>query len=129
MTSTRYMLRLFAWRPGEFAKNCLVWTVCHTLPLAYALLVKAIFDTLSGKATVGYNLWTLITILALAYAARQTALGFGFRFFPRYHLAIQSYFRRNLLDFLMNGPGARILPESASGALSSFRDDVDDICD
>lgn len=129
MTSIGYMLRLFAWRPFEFVRNCVVWTICHTLPLAYALLVKAIFDTLSGKASVGYNLWTLLTILTMAYAARQTALGFGFRFFARYHLAVQAFFRRNLLDYLMNGRGARILPESPSGALSSFRDDVDDICD
>lgn len=129
MKRTRYMLRLFAWRRIEFLKNCLVWTLCHTLPLAYALLVKAIFDTLSGKAPLGYNAWTLITILAMAYAAHQTSLLFGFQLFPRYHLAVQAFFRRNLLDYLMTARGARILPESPAGALSSFRDDIDDICD
>src|ERR1044071_4922667 len=126
---TNYMRRLFAWRRIEFAKNCVIWTICHSLPLAYALLVKAIFDALSGKAPAGYNAWTLITILAVAYGARQTLLLYGFYLFPRYHLAIQAFFRRNLLDYLMTARGARILSQSPAGALSSFRDDIDDICD
>lgn len=129
MTTTGYMLRVISWRRSEFIKNCLVWTLCHTLPLVYALLVKAIFDALSGQAHAGYNPWTLITILTIAYATRQTALGFGFRIFPRYHFAIQAFFRRNLLDYLVTARGSRILPESPSGALSRFRDDVNDICD
>ena len=126
---TRYMRHLFAWRRIEFVRNCLIWTLCHSLPLAYALLVKAIFDTLSGKAPVGYNAWTLITILAIAYGARQITLLFGLYLFPRYHLAVQAFFRRNLLDYLMTTRGARILSQSPAGALSSFRDDIDDICD
>jgi ABC-type multidrug transport system fused ATPase/permease subunit len=128
MTTSRYMLRLFAWRPAEFVKNSVVWAFCHTLPIAYALLVKAVFDTLSGSARAGYNPWTLVAILASAYAARQVALLLGFRFLPRYLCAIQSFFRRNLFDYLMTARGSRILPETASGALSRFRDDVEDIC-
>lgn len=129
MTTTKYMLRLFAWRRGEFLKTCLVWMFCHTVPLSYALLMKAIFDTLSGQAPAGYNAWTLIAILATAHASRQIALLFGFRLFTRYYLAVQAYFRRNLLDYLMTARGSRILPESPAGAVSRLRDDVDDIAD
>jgi ATP-binding cassette, subfamily B, bacterial len=129
MTTTKYMLRLFAWRRGEFVKTCLAWMFCHTVPLSYALLMKMIFDTLSGQAPAGYNPWTLIVILAMAHASRQVSLLFGFRLFTRYYLAIQAYFRRNLLDYLLRARGSRILPESPAGAVSRLRDDVDDVAD
>src|ERR1700754_4494152 len=101
MTTMSYMLWLFAWRRAEFVKTCLAWTVYHVIPLTQALLVKAIFDTLSGKAPVGYNPWTLVVVLALAYALRQIAFVVSFRLFTRYYLKIQAFLPRNLLDYLM----------------------------
>jgi ATP-binding cassette, subfamily B, bacterial len=127
MTTTGYMLRLFAWRRAEFVKNCLAWMFFHIVPLTYAMLVKAIFDTLSGRASVGYNPWTLIAILALAYASRQIGFVYCFRLFTRYNQAIHAFLRRNLLDYLMTARGSRILPESPAGAVSRFRDDVEDV--
>jgi ATP-binding cassette, subfamily B, bacterial len=127
MKTMGYMLRLFAWRRAEFVKNCLAWTFFHIVPLTYAMLVKAIFDTLSGRAPVGYNPWTLLAILTLAYASRQIGFVYCFRLFTRYLLAIQAFLRRNLLDYLMTARGARILPESPAGAVSRFREDVEDV--
>jgi len=123
------MLRLFAWRKGEYAKNCLVWALCYSVPILFALLIKAVFDALSGKAKAGYNPWTLIAILTSAYMARQLAMGLGFRYLPRFLCAIQCFFRRNIFDYLMMARSSRILPETASSAISRFRDDVQDICD
>ncbi|HKX29842.1 MAG TPA: ABC transporter ATP-binding protein [Blastocatellia bacterium] len=127
MTTMGYMLRLFAWRRTEFLTNCFAWLFFHTVPLTYALLVKAIFDTLSGQAPAGYNPWTLITIMALAYASRLIGFIVCFRLFTRYNYAIQAFLRRNLLAYLMKARGSRILPESPAGAVTCFRDDVEDI--
>src|SRR5262249_1384600 len=127
MTTMGYMLRLLEWRRTEVVKNCLAWMFFHFVPLTYALLVKAIFDTLSGHAPVGHNLWTLIAILASAYGVRQIGFLVSFRLFTRYYLTIQAFLRRNLLDYLMTARGARVLPESPAGAVTRFRDDVDDI--
>src|SRR5262249_51407392 len=127
MTTIGYMLRLFAWRRTEFLKNCLAWMFFHTVPLTYALLLKAIFDTLSGQSPAGYNPWTLTAILASAYASRQIGFLVSFRLFTRYYFAIQTFLRRNLLDYLMTARGSRILPESPAGAVTRFRDDVEDV--
>lgn len=127
MTTMGYMRRLFAWRRAEYVKTCLAWTVYHTAPLIQAFLMKAIFDTLSGKEPVGYNPWTLVTILASAYALRQIAFVISFRLFTRYYLVIQAFIRRNLLDYLMTARGSRILPDSPAGAVTRFRDDVDEV--
>jgi len=127
MTTGQYMRRLIAWRRAEFVENVIVWGVFHVLPLCYGLLVKAIFDSLSHRATAGNNAWTFLALLASAYAARQGIFLFSFRLFSRYYLSIQAYLRRNLLDHLMLAPGSRVIPESPAEAVSRFRDDVNDL--
>ena len=101
MTTFETMRRLVAWRRAEFAWNVAAWSVCHMIPLAYGILVKAIFDALSGGAAAGLNAWTVLAILAVAYGSRQGALIFGFRLFSRYYLAVQAYLKRNMLEYLM----------------------------
>ena len=127
MTTSGHILRLVRWRKGEFLLNCLAWGFFHLVPLTYAIVVKAIFDSLSGHAPAGYNAWTLVVILAFAYGARQIVFLSAFRLFTRYFLAIHAFVRRNMLDYLMTARGSRILPESPSEAVSRFRDDVGDI--
>ena len=97
------------------------------MPLSYALLIKAIFDTLSGRAPVGRNPWTLIAILASAYLLRLIDFVYCFQLFSHYNYRLYAFLRRNMLDYLMTAGGARILPESPSGAVTRFRDDISDI--
>jgi ABC-type multidrug transport system fused ATPase/permease subunit len=127
MTTRGYLLRLIAWRRAEFVKNCLAWTFFHLIPLTYALLIKAIFDTLSGRAPVGRNPWTLIVILASAYVLRQINFVYCFQLFSHYNYTLYAFLRRNMLDYLTTAGGARILPESPAGAVTLFRDDISDI--
>jgi len=127
MTTTEQMLKLVGWRKGEFALNCVAWGVFHLVPLAYAIIIKAIFDSLSGHAPAGFNAWSLVAILAVAYATRQVVFISAFNLFTRYFLSIHALLRRNMLDYLMTARGSRILPESPSEAVSRFRDDVGDV--
>jgi ABC-type multidrug transport system fused ATPase/permease subunit len=127
MTTWQYMRRLFSWRRREFLLNCLAWLVFHLVPLANGLIVRAIFNALSGSAPAGLNAWTLLTILACSYAFRQSTFFVAFRLFSRYYLTLQAFLRRNLLEHLMMAAGSRVLPESPSEAVSRFRDDVDDV--
>jgi ATP-binding cassette subfamily B protein len=127
MTTGSYILRIIAWRRAEFVKTCLAWTIFHVTPLAYALLIKAIFDTLSGRAPVGRNPWTFIAILASAYLLRLIDFVYCFQLFSHYNYRLYAFLRRNMLDYLMTAGGARILPESPSGAVTRFRDDISDI--
>ena len=127
MTTGQFMLRLVNWRRAEFYWNLAAWGVFHVIPLAYGLLVKAIFDELSRGTAAGANAWTLLAILAAAYASRQVTFASAFRLFSRYYLALEAYLRRNLLHYLMLARGSRVLPESPAEAVSRFRDDVNDV--
>ncbi len=127
MTTWQYMKRLFAWRRREFILNCLAWGVFHLIPLVNGLVVREVFNALSGSAPAGLNAWTLLAILACAYATRQGTFLLAIRLLSRYYLSAQAFLRRNLLDHLMMAAGSRVLPESPSEAVSRFRDDVSDI--
>lgn len=121
------MTRLFNWRRSWFAWNVVLWGLMHTIPLSFSLLVKLIFDRLSGEAPVGANAWTLLALLAGAYGLRQVDFVFANRAWVGYYLTIEAFMRRNVMSHLMLARGSRVLPESPSEAVSRFRDDVDDI--
>lgn len=123
----QYMRRIFAYRPTHFAANVLLWGGFHMIPLFYGVLIKGIFDALSTNAAAGWNPWTLLALLAVAYGGRVVNFMYAFRAFASYFLIVQALLRRNLLDHLMTASGSRVLPESPSEAISRFRDDVDDV--
>jgi ABC-type multidrug transport system fused ATPase/permease subunit len=127
MTTAQYMLRMVAWRRAEFYWNVIAWGFFHLIPPLYGLLVKAIFEALAQGSAVGANVWTFLTILAMAYVSRQAIFAIAFRLFARYYLAMEAQLRRNLLSYLMLAGGSRVLPESPSEAVSRFRDDVHDV--
>lgn len=126
-TTWQYMQRLFAYRPAHFAWNVALWAAFHLIPLATGLLIKTLFDVLSGNAAAGLNAWSVLALLGVVYAARQGSFVLAFRAFSSYFLIVQAYLRRNILEHLLLAAGSRVLPESPSEAVSRFRDDVDDI--
>jgi len=127
LPSRLYIWRLCTYRPLHFAANMVLWGLFHTLPLAYGVLAKGVFDGLSGSAPAGLNVWTLLALFAFAGALRVGVFLVGFDTFITYNLRVQALLRHNLLDHLMRAAGTRTLPESPSQAVTRFRDDVDDV--
>lgn len=127
MTTFGYLGRIIRWRRRAFWLNFAAWSLFHLIPLSYGLLVRAILDAASQRASAGWNAWTLVACFAAASATRQSTFFVAFGLFSRYFLTTQAFLRRNLLDHLLLASGSRILPESPSEAVSRFRDDVDDI--
>lgn len=127
LTTWQYLFWLIAWRRGQFVWNFLLWGLFHMIPIVNGLLIKWVFDALSGMAEVGFNPWTLLTALALAYGARQATFVFAIRVWASYYHYLGSLLRHNLIEYLLTARGSRVLPESPSEAVSRFRDDVDDV--
>jgi ABC-type multidrug transport system fused ATPase/permease subunit len=127
MTTWQFMRRLVGWRRRDFLQNCAGWGAFHLMPLAAGIAVRAVFNTLSNRTTVGWNAWTLLAVLAGLYACRNAVFVFAYWKFSRYYLALLAFLQRNILDHLLMAAGSRILPESPAEAVSRFRDDVDDV--
>jgi ATP-binding cassette subfamily B protein len=96
-------------------------------PLANALLAKAFFDTLQGRQPAGFSLGGIVVLyvtlglaaigLSLLRVAAGVSLGFW----------VSGLLRRNLLARILARPGSRALPGSVGEAISTLRDDVDDL--
>lgn len=129
MSTWQFMVRLFTYRPDLFAVNVILWALFHLLPLAFGLLTKAVFDALTGAAAFGWNVWTLLLLLAAAGLGRAGVFHVAFRLYSEYYSMVQALLRRNLMAHLMLAAGSRILPESPSEAVTRFRDDVEDVAE
>ncbi|MBS1912903.1 MAG: ABC transporter ATP-binding protein [Bacteroidetes bacterium] len=127
MKTLRYTLALIRYNPGLFLLNCLVWGLHHSLPVLTGLLTREVFNTLSGNATTGINVWTLLVLIAAVAAARISIMAYGVRQWSTYYFEASAVLRRNLLRWLVSGYGSRVLADSPGEAVSRFRDDVDDV--
>lgn len=127
LTTWQYLFRIIAWRRGQFLWNFALWGLFHMIPIANGLLIKWIFDALSGGVGAGWNPWTLLAVLAVAYGSRQVSFVFAIRAWASYYHYLGSFLRHNLIEYLLTARGSRVLPESPSEAVSRFRDDVDDV--
>ncbi|MGB5047950.1 MAG: ABC transporter ATP-binding protein [Caldilineaceae bacterium] len=127
LTSTpRMTWEMIRLRPGPFAFHASGQMLFHVLPLAQGLIQQRIFDSLSGGAAAGESLWTLLALLAgvgLVSVAAFFAARFGDIFFQE---PLRALMQLNLMDRVLQRPGAQPLPVSTGEAVSRFDDDIDD---
>lgn len=121
----RYIVRLARYRPWLYLTSGLLASIMFYLfPLLPGLVVKQVFDKLTGEATVSVGLWTLLALLAGIAVARQTAIIGAVAAEVSLRLVVSTLLRKNLLARILRHPGARAVPTSPGEAISRFRDDV-----
>jgi len=123
----RLLRRLLLYEPKLFALNMLLWTAFWVTPLLVGLVMRAIFDALTRGQTVGAGLETLLAALVGVAAARIAINVWGVSAWASYFFSRAGLLRSNLLERILNRPGAKALPDSPGEAMSRFRDDVDEI--
>jgi len=102
-------------------------TVFYFVPLASGLIVRQVFNELSGEASAGFNLWTLFALLMGVAVFNQLAVATAVTAETSMHIIIETLLRKNLLGRILEYPGARPLPGSTGEAISRLRDDVSDV--
>jgi ATP-binding cassette, subfamily B, bacterial len=103
-------------------------TVFYFVPLVTGLIVRQIFNQLSGPGTTaGFNLWTLFGLLVGVAVFNQLFVAIAVTSEVSMHIIIETLLRKNLLGRILEYPGARPLPGSTGEAISRLRDDVSDV--
>lgn len=127
MSTFRLAIELIRYRPGLWFFSFAVWALIHAFPVIFGLLIGEVFDRLSDGAPVGQSPWTVVAIFAVLAIGRNGVLWVADIQWIRYWNEQTLQLRRNLLRWLLEAPGSRELRSSPGEAVSTFRDDVDDL--
>ena len=125
MSTTPYLLRL-AWRGAPvLALAGLFALLDRGFVVPYGLLMRAIFDTITGEAAAGLNVWTLIAILTVAnWFALIVVRPVGRVATQFLQGLLEGRLQRNLIETLLESRSTAT-GISAGGMLNRFRDDVE----
>lgn len=127
MKTLRNIFKLISYRPGLFILTSLCWGAFHSAPILIGLLTREIFNTMSGQSSTDMGIWSLLALLVATSLTRVTIMIGGVWTWSTVYYLLGSLVRRNLFDWIMNGPGTRRLPGSPGEAVTRFRDDVDEL--
>lgn len=111
--------------PWLFAVNLLLWAAFHTLPTVFGIAVGDVFDGLNqgDQDMVVAALWLFGAVVAGRVISFEAGVVAYTTLWHKWLLLL----RRNLLRWLMTAPGSRVMPVSTGAAVSTFREDVDEL--
>ena len=128
MTVTRFITRLFQFRPMLFFVNGIMWGMFHAIPLLIGLGMQWFFDRATSQSHDYMWLAVPLIVIALVRILRVGVFFAAFYQWVTYIYHIQAVLRTNMLAGIMRWPG-RHLPASPGDAASRFRDDVNEVVD
>jgi ATP-binding cassette, subfamily B, bacterial len=123
MKAYQQMARLIRYRPALYITDGILWTLIHLAPIVPGLIAQAFFNALPQVGGLNKFLWTLIMLLIVVALARSMLIVAGGRADSLHRFSMSGLLRRNLLERILERPGAQAVPNSPGEAISRFRDD------
>lgn len=124
MKTYQYLWQLIRYRPGLYLLNILLWTIIYIIPLVPGLLAQQFFNTLQQSTHLAYDIWIIIMLLMVTEIARGIIILLGGSTAVIHSFNMNNLLRRNLLERILERPGAHAVPGSPGEAISRFRDDT-----
>lgn len=118
---------MIRYRPGRFLLAAFLWTVIHGSPVALGVAIGAVFDRLADGAAFTDDVWSVVLAFVAIVYARLAVFWAGDIVWIDHWNESSLQLRRNLLAWVVTAPRSRQLPVSPGEAVSTFRDDVDDL--
>jgi ATP-binding cassette subfamily B protein len=127
---------IIRYQAGVFALHSLFAILIFALQLAPGLLVKTVFDTISGEGPaitgrlLGMDLlWWLIVLYGLVEVGRLF-LAIGYEWYGwSFRLLVAALLRSNLFASILRRRSDQALPVSSGEAVNRFRSDVGEVAD
>ncbi len=128
--------RLIRYQWGVYTLHCIFATLVFLQALVPGLVIKAIFDTISGEASApNYRLlgldplWWLIGLYLLSEIARLF-FELGYEWYGwTFRMMNAALLRSNLFASILRRRGDQSLPVSSGEAINRFRSDVGEVTD
>lgn len=128
--STWAFVWVLIWRkPIPYFGYAIAWGIFNLIYLVPGIIEKRIFDSLTGAAEATLGVWTLLAIFVAAEVVRVLAQ-YGTTLSNIYFQEpLRALLQLNLLQSVLDRPGAVPLPISTGEAISRFGDDVAEVKD
>lgn len=127
MSIVQLVWEIIKYRPWIFTLNCTAWILIHASPLIPGLITREFFDTLSGNAKINTGIWGLVALVVVTALVRSLTIIAGFRLDILFRFSIIGLIRRNLLNHILNRPGALAIQTSVGEIINNFKDDGETI--
>ncbi len=122
-----YGWHLLRYRPWSFTFCFLMWVAYFSLPLAVGLIIRAFFDMLTHNASATSGVWGLVALMVGVELTRSCISLITLVVWNVYWATIQTLMRKNMLSWILQSHGSRVLPDSPGEVVNRFRDDVDEL--
>jgi len=119
----RFVGKLIRYQIWLYLANCVLWTAVYLGPVLPGLVIREFFDTLSGGARLGLSIWALAGLFVAIGVGRIVTIYWGMYADIIHRFGTSGLLRRNMLERILEMPGAQALPEPPGDAISRFRDD------
>ncbi|HWI64651.1 MAG TPA: ABC transporter ATP-binding protein [Symbiobacteriaceae bacterium] len=129
MSTWSYIWQLILYRRWLYLVNILLWAAVHTFPMLPGIVTRLFFDRLTSSQPADFSIWPIIALMLAIVLGRATVIFMGMFTSITSRTYMASLLRRNLLERILERPGAAALPEAPGEALSRFRDDVSQVED
>jgi ATP-binding cassette subfamily B protein len=124
MSTARFLWRLFRFRPWLGLTMTAVHVLYFTIDLGVPFFIRAIFDSLTGRAHAGIGLAALAALIVVSRVCRGV-LGLTLVAVQlSFNLIVGGLLRVNMFEEVLRHPGAQALAESPGEAVTRFRDDA-----
>src|SRR5712691_6943524 len=120
MKTYKYLWRLICYRPWLYAADLVLWVMIHTFPVIPGLIVQKFLNDLPRVGHLNEGLWLLIMLLVASTMARVVVLIGGMVADVLHRFSMSGLLRRNLLERILERPGARAIPGAVGEALNRF---------
>ena len=128
--------QVIGYQSGAFAIHSILTVLLFSLQVVPGLIVKSVFDSISGVAPSGLttflgidSLWWWIGLYVLSNAL-QLGLALGAEWYGwTFRLGVGALLQRNILASILRRPGDRPLPVSPGEAINRLSSDVGEVAD
>ncbi len=135
VSSWKLLWRMIRYNPKLYLIDGFFWLFILGLPAVPGLVIREFFDKLTGESQLSLSPWGLIALLVTIGLGQVVFLFAGRLTKTQHRFTMSSLLRRNLLECILNRPGAQ--PLSAPGetgktvspgeVMSYFRDDAQQV--
>jgi ATP-binding cassette, subfamily B, bacterial len=129
MKTWQLLWQLILYRRWLYTANGIFWLLIYMSALIPGLVLQAFFNTLPGETRLGTSIWLLIALLVATAVGRLVVNFLGALTDILHRFTMSALLRRNLLERILERPGARAVPDSPGEAISRFRDDAETVED